>query len=222
MRHVFSAFCFATALLGSGLTRPASAQVINGDFSAGNTGFSSDYTLVTASFTLPLEYAVISNPATAFTNGFASFGDHTTGNGLMLFGDGSGNSSDRLWYESVTVTPFTTYTFTAYAAAATSFSPPTFNFYNGASLLGSLGITAAPGVFQQFSATLTTGNVSSIVLAIRDGNTVVYGNDFVVDDISLTRVTAVPEPSSVALLATSTFTIASLLVRRRKQARKTA
>jgi hypothetical protein len=79
--------------------------LVNGDFSSGNTGFTSGYTHVPDGvFTAPGDYGVITNPATAFTNGFASFGDHTTGTGLMMFGDGTGGQTP-FWSEVATTSP---------------------------------------------------------------------------------------------------------------------
>ena len=79
--------------------------LVNGDFSAGNTGFTSGYNHVpNGSFTAPGDYGVITNPAVAFTNGYASFGDHTTGTGLMMFGDGAG-SQTPFWSETVESLP---------------------------------------------------------------------------------------------------------------------
>ena len=223
MRFRSSILCLSALVCSVGLAHTASAQIVNGDFSAGNTGFSTDYTPVATDgtvYTLPPDYGVISDPSKAFTNGYISFGDHTTGSGLMLFADGSGNAGDRVWYQTVSVTPNTAYTFSAFAATA-GVNPPTLNFYSDASLLGALPVTAAPGVFQQFTDSFTTGNVNSIVFAIRDGNTTAYGNDFAIDDISLIpNVTATPEPGSIALLVGMGLSSVGILVRR-KRARKT-
>ena len=55
----------------------------NGDFSAGNTGFTSQYTYSPGNLLHEGTYTVDNNPHNDSIYG-ASFGDHTTGKGLML------------------------------------------------------------------------------------------------------------------------------------------
>src|SRR6202008_2603979 len=71
--------CSATMITGG--------LVTNGDFSAGNTGFSSNYILGTGGSYGAVSnagtYSITTNPKLAHSN-FAIFGDHTTGTGNML------------------------------------------------------------------------------------------------------------------------------------------
>src|SRR5581483_2374917 len=105
-------------------TAHAQNLITNGDFSAGNTGFTSQYTYITGGFTGPGQYGVITNPGTAFTNGFASFGDHTTGTGKMLFADGT-SAASAFWSQTVAVAPNTAYSFSLWATPAYPQNPPT-------------------------------------------------------------------------------------------------
>jgi hypothetical protein len=112
-----------TLLIGafSWFSAGAEAQIVNGDFSSGNTGFTSQYSNVAnGTFTAPGDYGLTtnpSNPITGFTNGFFSYGDHTSGSGLMLLVDG-GAPGTYVWGESIAVSPNTTYTFTGWVADA--------------------------------------------------------------------------------------------------------
>src|SRR5512134_2888610 len=73
--------------------------VVNGDFSGGNTGFSSDYNYVTDIAGVQNEmvpegtYTVINNPNLVHT-GFVACSDHTGGNGNMMVINGAANFQD--------------------------------------------------------------------------------------------------------------------------------
>ena len=73
----------ATALMsGYALADPVNV-ITNGDFEAGNTGFSSDYTFSPGNIWDPATYDIVSDPNDSH-NLATSFGDHTTGDGLMM------------------------------------------------------------------------------------------------------------------------------------------
>jgi hypothetical protein len=190
--------------------------LVNGDFSAGNTGFTSGYALVpNGTLTEPGDYGVVTNPATAFTNGYASFGDHTTGSGLMMFGDGtSGNVP--FWSETVNVAPNTAYVFIGWATAADSPNPAVLQLSaNGAAIGGDFPINGTtPGLWQEFSWSLNTGSETSLTLTISDVNPTpfVLGNDFAIDDLSFAA--SVPEPSSLLLGIIASVACGSLYWRR--------
>jgi hypothetical protein len=184
--------------------------IVNGDFSAGNTGFTSGYTLVpNGTFTAPGDYGVISNPATAFTNPYSSFGDHTSGTGLMMFGDGASGATP-FWTETIKVSPNTSYTFTGWATAANTLNPAILSLTANGTPIGSIfPINATtPGLWQEFSYSLTTGSTTSLTLTISDVNPqpFVAGNDFAIDDLSF-RSRAVPEPTSFTLAVLGTLGI---------------
>ncbi len=61
--------------------------IVNGDFSQGNTGFLSNYTLSTSG-NQEGTYTVAGNPA-SWDPGFSNCTDHTGGNGNMLLVNGS-------------------------------------------------------------------------------------------------------------------------------------
>lgn len=69
-------------------SRYADANLItNSDFSLGNTEFSSGYTYDTSNVTWEGVYTVGANPQ-LYHRGATSFGDHTTGSGMMLIANG--------------------------------------------------------------------------------------------------------------------------------------
>jgi hypothetical protein len=187
------------ALMGIALTLPCSgfsAFIVNGDFEAGNTGFSSDY-----GFSTDLAnggegggaglYGVGTNPQN-FHGSFISAGDHTTGSGNMMVVNGSDTAGMTVW--SGTVAPplsvGTTYEFSAWVMNVYPSSPANLQFSFGGNVLGTFS-TSLSG-WQEFTATFvaTTDQSSGSI----DLNVEAFGNDFALDDISLT---AVPEPTTM-------------------------
>ncbi len=194
-------FFYWSALLVAAFPLCASAQiVVNGDFSAGNVGFGTDYSLVATNHTVstvPPDYAIATDPSVNFTNGYPSLTDHTTGSGNMLFADGAGSSSTRIWYETLTLSSNTTYIASAWVAPADGTNLPTLQFLADGVPVGSSFTTAATtDVWQNFTATFNSGGSSSVVLALVDLDTQSFNNDFGLDDIS---VSAIPEPAMSAV-----------------------
>jgi hypothetical protein len=188
----------------AGAAIPVNADVINGDFSSGNTGFTSGYGYAASSDPGGGHYTVAANAHT-WNSALSSFGDHTTGSGLMLIADGSGTANTALWTEtSLPVAPNTQYTFSFYAASngnddgnGIDPSPATlFATANGVQFGSTLDVSPTNGTWTYFTGTFNSGALSAISLAITDSNTNGGdGNDFAIDDISLA-----PEPGSLALI----------------------
>src|SRR6478672_4045335 len=105
------ALAFALALAA-----PATAQVVNGDFSAGFSGFTSDYLFATSA-TQEGVFGVRTDPR-LFNVNYDSFGDHTTGTGNMQIVNGATVPNQAVWSEIVTVAPGTDYTFSGWLASA--------------------------------------------------------------------------------------------------------
>ena len=86
-------------------------KVVNGDFSSGNTGFSSAYSYSTVNPLSEAKYVITTNAANVH---FAfSGGDHTTGTGNLMVLNGSSTPS-YVWTQTVSVRPNTWYNFSAW------------------------------------------------------------------------------------------------------------
>ncbi len=215
----------AFGLIGLVAATAASAAVVpNGDFSAGNTGFTSDYVYGPAAGELltgpPQQgagyYAVTSN-ANFNHPSFTSFGDHTTGSGLYLVANGA-TVADATVYRSsnIAVTPGKTYSFGAYFANAYPASPANIDFLvslNGgpATSIGMYTIPNGTGVWNSAAYTFGSGTATSVTLSFIDRNLEPSGNDFGIDDVTLR---AVPEPATWAMMIAG-FGLVGMGLRRR-------
>ncbi len=88
----------ALTLVGPGMSVQA-ASIINGDFSLGDTGFTTGY--LTKDCEYPASYNILPNPRPChdlWWNGY----DHTTGDGLFLVANGA-NDQRILWAQEVQV-----------------------------------------------------------------------------------------------------------------------
>ena len=167
--------------------------VTNGDFSAGNTGFTTgsayNYYTTTGGEMGANNYAIGSN-ANVYHDLF--FGtDHTKpGAGNLLIVNASTTNSEA-WQETVTVNPNTTYYFSAWAMSMNSYPPfaqVQLSVNGTAAGMGQLpsGANSTGGPFTWYrvngiwnSGASTTANLSIKDLDLTDG-----GNDFALDDIS--------------------------------------
>jgi len=167
---------------------PGNNLIVNGDFSAGNTGFTSAYAY-TPNNTTEGEYFVGPNP-TAWNGGTAACVDHTTGNGNMMLINGAPTPGSNVWKETINVTPNTNYNFTCWAQSVFFASPAQLQFSINNVLIGPV---FSPGGttcnWQRFFSNWNSGTNATASIAIVNLNTTVGGNDFALDDISFAPVT---------------------------------
>ena len=106
-----------TQVIRIGQPLPATNLLVNGDFSQGNTGFTSqlDYIPIHGTHWGPSYYGIVHNPSTEIWDAFGNFGDHTTGSGLMFASDGPTDPNTVVWQETVNVARGTDYVFSGWA-----------------------------------------------------------------------------------------------------------
>ena len=157
--------------------------VVNGDFSAGNTGFTSAYTYAATSSS-PGAYSV--GPAAgAWLPGSASCVDHTSGTGNMLLVNGAQQMDVPVWSETITVEPNTNYAFSAWLDNITAGTPAILQFsINGQTLGSPLMANTTPCAWNQFYTTWNSGNLTTAMIAIVNENTFSTGTGFALDDIA--------------------------------------
>ena len=222
------------ALLGAAAlfsAQAATAQnlVTNGDFSLGNTGFTSDYAYSPAGNDAAGQYAILTNPY-PWNPFFVSIGDHTTGTGFMMVGNGSSTAGDVVWQSGpIAITSGTDYFFEAFVANVCcndtyggGNSSPVLTFsvsLDGGPTndLATLSIPLNPaGQWYGLSTLFNSGAATTATLSLVNANTEPAGNDFALDDVFLgTQSSVVPEPATWAMMLLG-FGAIGLTSRRRK------
>lgn len=190
-----STFSLETLIASAEIRSPN--MIINGDFSAGNTGFTS--TMLSTPFTLiiPGSYAVVSDPS-AIHPDFKQCQDHTTGNGLMLACNGSLLPNRDIWCQNVAVEPGGTYDLSFWAAAMTENESPELVFRIDGQNLGApniLGPVTCEWIetTQSWTATMQ----SNVQVCIRNLNGANSGNDFALDDIVMRERCLISDTATV-------------------------
>lgn len=182
------------ALLGT--AGQAASLLDNGDFSAGNTGFSTDLTFSPGS-TTSSRYFVGTNPNAWFSS-FSSFGDNTTGDGNMMMVNGSTTAGDTVWSQTVAVAANTTYEFSGFMAAMFPGSSELSFSINSLSLRDITG-PATTGTWDGFSFDWTSGSATTATVSLLQKSTGFVGNDYALDDLSFvatSTVAPVPLPAA--------------------------
>lgn len=163
--------------------------ITNGNFSSGNTNFSTDYGPGTGgSYGLLSnegQYAISTSPSLVHNN-FTPCGDHTSGSGNMLIANGAGTPNTNVWCQTVAVTPNTDYLFSCWITnAINTTNVANLQFYVNGSPIGSVFSTSPTGCsWQQYDDIWNSGALTTANICIVNQNTTSAGNDFAIDDIS--------------------------------------
>lgn len=206
-------FGMISAVLAAGLLSSeaqAANLVTNGDFTAGNTGFSSDY-----SYDGPYS----NNGAYYLLSDVNGFKDHTTGDGLFLLGDGASVADQSVWRETVSTVANADYTFSFFHSEFNNGPNAVLAFFvDGAQTGGA--VAPQDRTWNQFSQSFNAGAGTTHKLEIRDLTLGYSYNDFGLDDIALqgpSAASGAPEPESWALMIVG-FGLAGAFARRRRAA----
>jgi hypothetical protein len=209
------------ALLALAGAAQAQNLFTNGDFSGGNVGFTSAYTFNATNLVGAGTYSVGTNPGPFNSPNWTSYGDHTSGTGNMMVVNGADVPGVSVWSQTVSgLTPNTDYFFSTWVASILSANPAELQFSVNGNPFGSI-FTASPieGQWNQWTATWNSGSSTSATFSLLNQNTNFFGNDFTLDDFSLTTQDpggtniSAPEPGTLALFA---MPLLGFLKRRRK------
>lgn len=200
----------------------ASAQansIVNGDFEAGNTGFTSAYLYVPpASIYDPARYSIVQYD-TIHTS-WVDFADHTTGDGNIghyMIVNGTDAGLGPTWAQDQTLAAGR-YELSAWFASLFPASPASLQFRvvdsNGSTISPTFAAPLPPGVWAQRSFTFDIAAAGTFSVQIWDTNDAFTGNDYAIDDISLI-VIPLP-PAGWAGLSTLAGVTGFGLLRRRR------
>ena len=220
--------------LACGVTSAAPNLVTNGDFEAGNTQFTSDYSHSPGGNGTEGQYTVRSNPY-PWNGAFVSIGDHTSGTGQMMVANGSPVSGAVVWQsQSISVAASTNYFFEAFVnnvcCSSFTYGPGSESILDfsisldggGPISLGTITTNfALAGTWEGLSTNYFSGSAGNVVLSLINRNTNAGGNDFAVDDIffgteSIVNPLPVPEPEIYAMMGMG-LGLLGFAARRRKQ-----
>lgn len=205
----------AAAVLAMAPAAGASELLSNGSFENGNAGFHSDYTYMVGNFWGEGTYGVDNNPQDGHAL-FSPFGDHTTGEGLMMVVNGSGAENAVVWGEAdLSVLQNQDYTFSFWLASVHPDAPALLAArVNGMWLSPEAQATSTTGQWTQYSYTWNSGSAIDADVELINRNLAYHGNDFALDEMSFNGA-AVPEPTTWALMIMG-FGAAGAMLRRRK------
>lgn len=173
-------YYFTAKVIGSSL-------ILNGDFSQGNAGFTSEYNFMNNN-QAEGQYFVGINPQ-AWNGGMSPCGDHTTGNGNMMIVNGSPTAGMTAWEQIVTVTPNTNYAFSTWIQTIGLPNPAQLEFsINGQNVGNLIAANLSVCTWDQFYTTWNSGSNTTATISIVNRDTQLSGNDFALDDISFAPV----------------------------------
>lgn len=193
----------AAAVLGAAMllafTPTAHGQcgelVVNGDFEAGNTGFTSQYIYTPApAGTAPTQtlgaflYDVLSDP----NRTHPCFGgvDHTSGAGNAMFVNAATAPNLVVWSQTVPVLTGTNYALSAWVnSQCFGISPAILSFQvNGVQVGAPFVAPSTAFNWVEYTGTWNSGAATTATITIIDLNLAGSGNDFGLDDISFVKI----------------------------------
>ncbi|MFT6322602.1 MAG: gliding motility-associated-like protein [Halieaceae bacterium] len=190
----------------------ASNLVSNGDFSLGNTLFTSSYVYGTGGswglLSNPGQYAISTN-ANLTHNNFPSCTDHTTGAGNYMIMNGSSVANTNVWCQTISVSPNTSYVFSSWFTSVDPGSPAQLNLTVDGTAIGAVfNLSASTCSWVKYERIFTSGAAqTSAVICIRSQSSAAGGNDFAVDDIVFSAACVY---SDTVVLSTDTIPIVNL------------
>ena len=173
---------------------PGAESVVNGDFSQGNSGFTSAYEYNSNLWGEGTYY--VDNDASLHHENF--FGQGHGDNGNFMIVNGATSPNTNVWTEQITVQPNKYYAFSTWVCtlAGQANEVALLQFSINGNQLGEV-FSAPPEryVWEQFYELWYSGNSTTATITILNQNTGGSGNDFGLDDISFRELVLVGNPT---------------------------
>jgi hypothetical protein len=193
MRTVLLIFVLWVATLNMFAQCGGANLVTNGNFSAGNTGFSTSYTYSASSCYVEGQYSIASSGSAVHT-AFCTTGDHTSGSGLYMIVNGA-PSITNVWCQNMAVSINTWYRFSFWGmnVCASCGDSPQFSIsVNGipASNPCATFVFNTTCNWKYYEVYWNSMGSTSANICITNLNTYAGGNDFALDDIEFRSCTS--------------------------------
>ena len=198
----------AALLSTAAIAAQADSLLVNGDFEAGNTGFTSALRYDAGNGANPATYDVDTDPKVWFGN-FASYGDHTTGTGNMMMVNGSQTVEDVVWSQTVAVQASTDYDFGGWISAMFP-GASALALQIAAATIGTITGPSISSIWQEFGFGWNSGGSTSAVISLLQASNGFGGNDYALDDLSFVGPDAPPPAAVIPLPAAGWRLLASL------------
>ena len=184
---------------------PGDESVVNGNFSQGNTGFTSSYEYNSNLWNEGTYY--VDADASLHHENFHGYGHGDNGNFMMV--NGSISPGTNVWTEQITVHPNKWYAFSTWACtlAGVAGQMALLQFSINGTQLGE--VFSAPTqtmVWEQFYELWYSGNSTTATITILNQNTNGDGNDFGLDDISFRELVLVGNPTCTVYVGSMSAT----------------
>lgn len=170
----------------------------NGNFSAGNTGYTSDY-FYNSPNAGPGEIFIGSDPQ-AWNAGFCSnCGDHTSGTGNLLIVNSPLAQDSRVWYRNVAVSNNTNYSFSFWIFTNSAGNQPAIGVKINNQIIGNYATIAANNnKWTRVAFYWNSENANAAAISIFSTNlSKSTGNDFGLDDIEFKVSTIIRDSVTV-------------------------
>ena len=184
---------------------PGDESVVNGDFSQGNSGFTSAYEYNSNLWNEGTYY--VDSDASLHHENFHGYGHGGSGNFMMV--NGSISPGTNVWTEQITVVPNKWYAFSTWACtlAGVAGQMALLQFSINGTQIGE--VFSAPSttmVWEQFYELWYSGTATTATITILNQNTHGDGNDFGLDDISFRELVLVGSPTCTVYVDAMTAT----------------
>ncbi|PHN03472.1 T9SS type B sorting domain-containing protein [Flavilitoribacter nigricans] len=174
-------------------TIPAAGEnlIINGDFSAGNTGFTSNYVYSPGANPTQGVYGVFDDANDLSPSYFEHCRDHTNQNGLMMVVDGSPVANLSVWCQTINIESNTTYAFSTWLTSILQPNPAALRFSINGQQIGQTFVASTQNCeWRQFYEIWESGGATQAEICIVNQNTNPNGNDFALDDFGFFEIGA--------------------------------
>lgn len=184
--------------------------VNNGNFSSGNTGFTSTYGYVadgagTSELNPEGKYSVVTGNASQVHGSFTGTG---RGGGSFMVINGAGTANTTVWCETINVIANTDYKFSAWLSTMFTTSPAMLQFsFNGVNTGSIFTAPSTTNTWAQFFSSWNSGTSTSANICVVNQNTATSGNDFALDDISFKLCVPACQDTAMVVITESGITV---------------